>query len=67
MTTHYFVRVSRDCFRPKPGFEVVADCGSGVEAIQVIKSFKEIDIVLLDLDLGQERGADFLESLQNAT
>ncbi|MGB2623767.1 MAG: response regulator transcription factor [Candidatus Acidiferrum sp.] len=50
----------------EPGFEVVAHCGSGVEAIQVIESFKEIDVVLLDLDLGQERGADFLDRLQNA-
>ncbi|MGB7283656.1 MAG: response regulator transcription factor [Candidatus Acidiferrum sp.] len=51
----------------EPGFEVVAHCGSGVEAIQVIESFKEIDVVLLDLDLGQERGADFLDRLQKAS
>lgn len=45
------------------GFEVVADCSSGTEALRVIKS-REIDVVLLDLDLGEERGADFLESLR---
>src|SRR5579863_6857742 len=45
------------------GFEVVADCSSGREALRIIKS-REIDIVLLDLDLGEERGADFLESLR---
>jgi two-component system, NarL family, nitrate/nitrite response regulator NarL len=50
----------------EPGFEVVAHCGSGVEAIQVIESHKEIDVVMLDLDLGQERGADFLDRLQRA-
>ncbi|HUB58919.1 MAG TPA: response regulator transcription factor [Candidatus Micrarchaeia archaeon] len=50
----------------EPGFEVVAHCGSGVEAIQIIESFQEIDVVLLDLDLGQERGADFLDRLQKA-
>jgi DNA-binding NarL/FixJ family response regulator len=50
----------------EPGFEVVADCGSGTEALQIIKSSKEIDIVLLDLDLGQERGTDFLDHLRNA-
>jgi two-component system nitrate/nitrite response regulator NarL len=47
----------------EPGFEVVADCSSGTEALTVIKS-REIDVVLLDLDLGQERGTDFLESLR---
>ena len=50
----------------EPGFEVVAHCGSATEAIQIIESSKEIDVVLLDLDLGQERGADFLDRLRNA-
>jgi DNA-binding NarL/FixJ family response regulator len=50
----------------EPGFEVVAHCSSGTEALDIIKSWSEIDIVLLDLDLGQERGADFLECLRNA-
>ena len=49
----------------EPGFEVVAHCGSGTEALQIIESSKEIDIVLLDLDLGQERGMNFLDSLRN--
>jgi len=47
----------------EPGFEVVADCSSGNEALRILKS-KDVDIVLLDLDLGPERGGDFLESLQ---
>jgi two-component system, NarL family, nitrate/nitrite response regulator NarL len=47
----------------EPGFEVVADCSSSTEALRIMKS-REIDIVLLDLDLGEERGADFLESLR---
>jgi len=50
----------------EPGFEVVAHCGSGTEAIQIIESSKEIDVVLLDLDLGEGRGADFLDRLRNA-
>ena len=50
----------------EPGFEVVAHCGSGTEALQIIESSKEIDIVLLDLDLGQERGTEFLDRLRNA-
>lgn len=49
----------------EPGFEVVAHCGSGSEALQIIKSSSDIDIVLLDLDLGHEKGADFLERLRN--
>jgi two-component system, NarL family, nitrate/nitrite response regulator NarL len=49
----------------EPGFEVVAHCGSGTDALEIIKSSSEIDIVLLDLDLGQEKGADFLDHLRN--
>jgi two-component system nitrate/nitrite response regulator NarL len=45
------------------GFEVVADCSSGAEGMRIINS-REIDIVLLDVDLGRERGVDFLESLR---
>jgi two-component system nitrate/nitrite response regulator NarL len=45
------------------GFEVVADCSSGTDALRIMKS-REIDIVLLDLDLGKEKGADVLESLR---
>lgn len=48
----------------EPGFEVVAHCGSGADALRVLKSSEEIDLVLLDLDLGQERGADLLDQLQ---
>lgn len=47
----------------EPGFEVVAGCTTGTEAVRVMKS-REVDIVLLDLDLGPETGADFLESLR---
>lgn len=49
--------------RAEAGFEVVADCSSGTEALRIIGS-REIDIVLLDLDLGEERGADFCQSLR---
>jgi len=50
----------------EPGFEVVAHCGSSTEAMQIIESSKKIDVVLLDLDLGQERGGDFLDRLRGA-
>jgi two-component system nitrate/nitrite response regulator NarL len=48
----------------EPGFDVVAHCGSASEALRIIGSSKKIDIVLLDLDLGQERGADLLDRLR---
>ena len=47
----------------EPGFEVVANCSSLLEAVEILKS-RQIDMVLLDLDLGQERGGDLLEVLQ---
>lgn len=50
----------------EPGFEVVAHCGTGAEALRNVKAFDGIDVVLLDLDLGQERGADVLDALRRA-
>jgi two-component system, NarL family, nitrate/nitrite response regulator NarL len=47
----------------EPGFEVVAECGSTEEGLRVLKA-SEIDVVLLDVDLGPERGTDLLESLR---
>jgi two-component system, NarL family, nitrate/nitrite response regulator NarL len=46
----------------EPGFKVAAHCSSVIEGMRIIQS-QEIDIVLLDIDLGQERGIDFLEGL----
>jgi two-component system, NarL family, nitrate/nitrite response regulator NarL len=48
----------------EPGFEVVADCASGAEALCIVKSSKNIDLLLLDVDLGQEKGTDLLEFLR---
>jgi two-component system nitrate/nitrite response regulator NarL len=39
-------------------FEVVADCGTTREALQII-STADVDLVLLDFDLGQQTGLDF--------
>jgi len=47
----------------EPGFEVVANCSSLGEAARIRKA-REIDMVLLDLDLGTENGADLLDDLQ---
>lgn len=47
----------------EPGFEVVGDCSSSAEALQILKS-REVDMILLDLDLGTERGSDLLEKFR---
>jgi two-component system nitrate/nitrite response regulator NarL len=47
----------------EPGFEVVGDCSSSAEALRILKS-REVDMILLDLDLGTERGSDLLEKLR---
>ena len=43
----------------EPGFEVVAQCGTIDEALHVLRR-KSIDLVLLDFDLGQRDGREFL-------
>lgn len=47
----------------EPGFEVVAHCGSTEQALDIVKTHA-IDVVLLDIDLGTERGIDLLESIE---
>jgi len=42
----------------EPDFEVVADCATIEEALEVI-SASHVDLVLLDFDLGQQSGANF--------
>jgi two-component system nitrate/nitrite response regulator NarL len=42
----------------EPDFRVVADCGTIQEALQVI-SKAQVDLVLLDFDLGQQTGVNF--------
>ena len=43
----------------EPDFDVVADCSTTLDALRVI-STKHVDLVLLDYDLGQQTGSDFL-------
>lgn len=43
----------------EPGFEVVAHCGTVEEALHVLRR-RQIDLVLLDFDLGEGDGRDFL-------
>jgi|SRR5215472_4144721 len=43
------------------GFEVVAHCGSSEEALRALQK-KQVDVVLLDFDLGESTGTQFLSS-----
>jgi two-component system, NarL family, nitrate/nitrite response regulator NarL len=45
----------------EPGFEVVAHCGTIEEALQILRR-KSVDLVLLDFDLGERDGREFLRS-----
>lgn len=43
----------------EPGFEVAAHCGTIGEALQILRR-KAVDVVLLDFDLGETDGRQFL-------
>jgi len=43
----------------EPGFEVVGGCATSADALHLLAS-TPVDVLLLDLDLGQENGADLL-------
>jgi two-component system, NarL family, nitrate/nitrite response regulator NarL len=45
----------------EPGFQVVAHCGSIEDALAALKR-QRVDIVLLDLDLGERSGVAFIRS-----
>lgn len=48
----------------EPDIRVVADCATSAEALACM-SATPADIVLLDYDLGPERGTEFLSALKN--
>lgn len=48
--------------RSESGFEYVEQCSTRAQAIELLKSVG-IDIVLLDLDLGIDRGGDLIDDL----
>ncbi len=49
----------------EPDFEVVGQCGAATEALKIV-SHAEVDIILLDFDLGDEQGNTFLSSARQA-
>jgi DNA-binding NarL/FixJ family response regulator len=49
----------------EPDFEMVAHCGTSAEALDVLKR-SPVDIILLDFDLGEDHGNQFIASAQQA-
>jgi DNA-binding NarL/FixJ family response regulator len=49
--------------RDEPGFQIVASCASTSEALAALERV-QADVVLVDYDVGEERGLDFVEELQ---
>ncbi len=49
----------------EPDLEVVGRCGTAAEGLQALKA-AEVDIVLLDFDLGTEHGNQFISSAREA-
>jgi DNA-binding NarL/FixJ family response regulator len=49
----------------EPDFEMVAHCSTSGEALKLLRRL-EIDVVLLDFDLGDEQGSQFLPAAREA-
>jgi DNA-binding NarL/FixJ family response regulator len=49
----------------EPGFAVVGECSTSAEALEMLKG-STVDIVLLDFDLGWERGQQFIAAARQA-
>jgi DNA-binding NarL/FixJ family response regulator len=45
------------------GFEIIANCGSPEEALQILRR-RPVDLVLLDYDLGNQTGGDFIQCVR---
>jgi two-component system nitrate/nitrite response regulator NarL len=52
-------------FEREPDFQLVGQCASGAEALALIGQ-NPVDMVLLDVDLGLERGFEFVEKAAHA-
>lgn len=64
---HAIIRAGlRMLIESRPGFQMIGECGNQAEALSLAQS-EHPDIILLDLDLGQENGLDFLDELLKVT
>jgi two-component system, NarL family, nitrate/nitrite response regulator NarL len=63
---HTIVRLGlRMLIETGSGMEVVGDVGNGRDALSVLAN-KQVDVILLDLDLGEESGLELLPQLRAA-
>ena len=49
----------------EPDFEMVGHCGNAIEALELVKQ-TPVDIVLLDFDLGDDHGNEFITTARQA-
>jgi DNA-binding NarL/FixJ family response regulator len=63
---HGLFRASLGCLlASEPGFEVVGECGTSAEALEVLNR-SGVDIILLDFDLGSEKASEFIATAREA-
>jgi|HubBroStandDraft_6_1064221.scaffolds.fasta_scaffold189716_2 DNA-binding NarL/FixJ family response regulator len=63
---HGLFRASLGCLlASEPDFEVAGECGTSAEALEILKH-SGVDIILLDFDLGSERGSEFISAVRKA-
>jgi len=53
----------RDHLTKVPGFEVVGECGTAMEAMAFLRSKTDVQLLFLDIQMPQVNGLDFLRSL----
>jgi len=50
----------------EPGLEVAGECGNSGEALELLAHEPNVDLVLLDFDIGAEHGTDFIAAARQA-
>jgi len=49
----------------EPDFDMVADCGTTREALEILER-RQVDLVLLDFDLGEDHGSESIAAIRRA-
>jgi DNA-binding NarL/FixJ family response regulator len=64
---HVIIRAGlRMLIETRKGYEIVGECDNSAEAVALVDTERP-DIILLDLDLGEENGLDFLSEMMEVT
>ncbi len=64
---HAIIRAGlRMLIETRPGFQMIGECDNHADAV-ALAARERPDIILLDLDLGEENGLDFLDELLKVT